>query len=93
MEQYLLHDAPNYGDGDATCILDMLYNHYREFNQFESAASKDHFDALYCQLERLPLKELDVIIDIVCGLCVETERAAFTEGIKVGVRMGLELIT
>lgn len=41
----------------------------------------------------LPLKELDKVIYVVCDLCIAHERAAFVEGTKVGVHLGMELVS
>lgn len=81
----------NYGDGNAHSILDMLYNHYREFNQFENGIIKECFDNLYSELNHLTLIDTDKVTDIVCSLCGEHERLAFSEGTKVGVHLGMEL--
>jgi hypothetical protein len=39
----------------------------------------------------MPLRELDRIIDTVCTLCGDHEKAGFVEGIKVGIQMAMEL--
>lgn len=36
----------------------------------------------------MPLREIDRIVDVVCTLFREHERAGFTEGVKVGIRLG-----
>lgn len=91
IKEYLQTNPPNFGNGNAQSILDMLYVHYMTFNNFESIAAKASFDMLYNQLNQLSLKEMDAIIDTVCELCTEYQHDAFLEGIKVGVRLGTEL--
>ena len=39
----------------------------------------------------MPLREIDRIVDVVCTLFREYERAGFTEGVKVGIRLEQEL--
>ena len=69
----------------------MLYNHYREFNQLENGIIKVYFDNPYLELNHLTMIDTDKVIDIVCSLCGEHERLAFSEGTKVGILSGTEL--
>ena len=39
----------------------------------------------------MPLREMDKIIDAVCALCCNHEKAGFVEGIKLGIRLQSEL--
>jgi hypothetical protein len=39
----------------------------------------------------MPLREMDRIVDAVCTLCREHEKAGFLEGVKVGIHMEQEL--
>ena len=40
----------------------------------------------------MSLREMDKVVDAVCSLCREHERAGFKDGIKVGIRLDQELI-
>ena len=91
LKTYLKDNPPNYGDCDACSILEMLYCHYNEFNPIETTEIKKKFEELYCHLSGMPLRELDRIIDTVCTLCGDHEKAGFVEGIKVGIQMAMEL--
>ena len=42
-------------------------------------------------LEDLSLREQDPVIYAVCDLCHAHQRTGFTEGIKLGIRLGEEL--
>ena len=84
-------NAPNFGDGDAKSLLEMLYVAYGEYNRFETDEVKRGFESLYDLLKGLPLKSIDQVIYTVCGLCRDHEQSGFTEGVKVGVRLGDEL--
>lgn len=39
----------------------------------------------------MPLREMDKIIDAVCALCCNHEKAGFVEGIKIGIHLQSEL--
>lgn len=91
LQRYLADNPPNYGDWNAQSVLEMLYVAYGEYNRFESEESKNGFDDLYAFLRELPLKNVDCVIDKVCDIAHYHERDGFTEGVKLGVRLGNEL--
>lgn len=88
---HIMEHSPNFGDCDAQGILDMLYEIYCEYNYFEDASTKMGFEELYRLLEDLPVGEIDPLIYVVCDLCRNHQRTGFTEGIRVGIRLGEEL--
>ncbi len=49
------------------------------------------FEDLYQRMHGMPLREMDRIVDAVCTLCREHEKAGFVEGVKVGFRLKHEL--
>ena len=51
---------------------------------------KAAFEDLYQQMHGMSLREMDRIIDVVCTLCREYEKAGFTEGIKVGFAISIQ---
>ena len=91
LRQYVADHPPNYGDGDCHSILDMLYYRYSECNRLDNAEIKEAFADLYQQMHGMSLREMDRIIDVVCTLCREHEKAGFTEGVKVGIQLDNEL--
>lgn len=91
LRQLMEENPPNYGDGDAHSILDMLFTYYHECNNTDTCAVKTAFEALYQQMHGMPLREMDRIVDTVCTLCREHEKAGFTEGVKVGIRLIQEI--
>ena len=91
LRRYVAENPPNYGDGDAHSILDMLYCYYHECNCTDNDAIKAAFEDLYRRMYGMPLREMDKIIDAVCTLCREHERAGFTEGVKVGISLEQEI--
>ena len=84
LKKYVAENPPNYGS-DANSILEMLYSYYHECNNTDTDAVKVAFDDLYLRLHGMPLREMDRIIDAVCTLCREHEKAGFVEGVKAGV--------
>ena len=91
LRNHIAANPPDFGDGDARSILEMLFCHYSEFNRFDTEAIKEGFDELYSRMDALHLRDIDQIIDIVCSLCSEHEKAGFAEGVKVGMRLEQEL--
>lgn len=91
LRQYAENNLPNYGDGGAHSILEMLFCHYEEYNRFETEAITEGFHKLYDQMEGKKLDEIDPVIYTTSILCREHEKAGFVEGVKVGVLMGVEL--
>ena len=81
---------PNYSD-NAENILEVLFDAYNESSGFDNAAIKADFDELYRLMNGKSLKEIDEIIYVVCTLCRDHENAGFIEGIKVGMRLAMEL--
>ena len=93
LKQYVADNPPNYGDGDARSILDMLFTYYQQCNNTDTDAVKAAFEDLYQRMHGMPLREMDRIIDVVCTLCREHARAGFTDGIKLGMLLEKEMNT
>jgi len=92
LRHHVAANPPNYGDGDAHSILEMLFTYYHECNNTDTDAVKAAFEDLYQRMHGMPLREMDRIVDVVCTLCREHERTGFTEGVKVGISMGQEIL-
>lgn len=90
LRKYVVDNPPNYGDGDAHSILDMLFLRYEESNRFDTEEIRNGFHELYQKLDEMSLQQLDQVIYTTCGLCRSHEMAGFVEGVKVGVRMSIE---
>ena len=84
-------ESPDFGDEDASTVLELLYSAFAELNNFDSQEAKELFHNIYEQLNHKPLREIDEIMDPVCTLCREYEKAGFTEGVKIGIRLRDEL--
>ena len=90
LKQYVADHPPNYGDGDANSILEMLFTYYQQCNNTDTDAVRAAFEDLYQRMHGMPLREMDWIVDTVCTLCREHERAGFTEGVRVGIKFAEE---
>lgn len=73
-------------------VLGLLYECYNENHPYDNEEIKADFNELYRLMNGMPLREVDKIIYPVCKLCRDHEKAGFTEGIKIGIRLANELI-
>lgn len=88
---YVKDHPPDYGDGGAQSILEMLYDYYNQCNRMDTAAIKDGFEKLYAEMTGMPLRDMDDIIYTTCTLCREHEKSGFVAGVKVGLRLAEEM--
>lgn len=63
----------------------------REAYAPESVHTEENYDALYAQLEGMPLKKVDTIQDIVTLLCREQEQEGFVRGFLLGMKLSAEI--
>ena len=90
LKKSALSDGLNLGDADT--VLEMIYGCYNENHPYDNEEIKVDFNELYRQMNGMALREMDNIIYPVCKLCRDHEKAGFTEGIKIGIRLANELI-
>lgn len=79
--------------GDADSVLALLYEAYNAINAMDDERIKADFNALYQAMNGMELKEMDQIIDPVCTLCRDHEKVGFIDGIQIGIRLGMEILT
>jgi hypothetical protein len=89
LKSHIEQHPPNFGDGES--VLTMLYECHNENTPYDNEQIKEDFNELYRRMNGMPLQEVDRIIYPVCTLCRDHERAGFVEGVKVGVRLRVEL--
>ena len=82
---------PNYGDYDATTLVEMLYHTYTENNPLNNQAIKDGFRSMNDLLEGLSVEENNQVFHVVCDLCLEHAWLGFEAGLKVGLILMKEL--
>ena len=90
LKRHVAENQPNYGS-DAHSILEMLFPFYRKCNNTGTDAVKAAFEDLYQRMHGMPLREMDRIVDDICTLCREYEKAGFVEGMKVGIQLRVEV--
>lgn len=91
LKNHIEAHPPNYGDSDIQSILEMLWNTYCQHNQMDSEQIKNGFAELYRHMKAVPIPDMDDVIDTVCSLCWEHEKAGFVEGVKVGIQLHEEI--
>ena len=75
----------------AESLLDFIYQCYSEIHSMDNEQIRACFADLEHFHETMSLDESDRLFSLVARLCTEYERAAFTEGIHVGVQLMEEL--
>ena len=89
LQDYCKKNPPN--TGNAKSILELLYWHYAEYNPVDNKEIRDGFARIRQRYSHLSLEEFDPIFTTVSDLCVEHERRAFLEGLRLGVTLMTEL--
>ena len=94
---YLAEHPVDY-HGDVDSLLELLYHFFTEYEPVENEELRRQFAELEHQLMsslaetgNFCRETVESLITIVSSVCAECERAAFMEGVKVGVRLILEL--
>ena len=89
LKQQIEEHPPDFGDGNS--ILTLLYEAYNQVNNLDDEQIRADFDTLYQAMNGMTLQEMDTILDPVCTLCRDHERAGFVAGVKVGALLQSEL--
>ncbi len=76
---------------DRETILESLYWLYTESAPTDSAKLRDGYARLRKQLHFLKPKQYDAVFDTVTELCTESEQLTFYAGVRLGVRLIMEL--
>ena len=75
----------------AESLLEFIYQCYSEFHSLDNEQIRACFADLEHFHDAMPIEESDRLFSLVADLCAAYERAAFTEGIHVGVQLMEEL--
>ena len=89
LRKHLAENPPNL-DGSES-VLAFLYETYSQINRMDDALIKADFSELYQAMNGMTLREMDQILDPVCTLCRDHERAGFIHGVQIGVSLLSEL--
>lgn len=92
IRNYLTGYAPNYGDPDIHSLLEHLWRSYTDYDPINNEKIKNFFLSLEPIFEVLPPNDSDRLCDTVVSLCLEHERLAFLEGLRVGSQLMLESV-
>lgn len=77
--------------GDADSVMELLYWFYTENNPVDNQKIRDGFAKLRSQFPCISLQEFDPVYMTVSDLCMEHERLAFYEGLRLGTAIMMEL--
>lgn len=77
--------------GGADSVMELLYWQYAESNPIDNGKIRNGFAKLREQFPHLSLQEFDPVFTTVSELCVEHERIAFLEGLRLGMTLMIEL--
>ena len=89
LRKQITDNPPGFGDADS--VLSLLYEAYSEVNRMDDDRIKADFNALYQAMNGMDLREMDQILDPVCTLCRDHERAGFMAGVRIGIILTGEL--
>ena len=89
LETYVASRKLNLGDGES--VLSLLYEAYGDINPMYDDQIKADFAELYQELNEMPLREMDWIINPVCALCRDHERNGFLHGVQLGAQLVQEI--
>lgn len=89
LEDYSEQHPLNHGDAES--VMEVLYWYYTETNPIDNQKIRDGFAKLRASFPQLSLQDFDPIFLTVSDLCMEHERLAFYEGLRLGVTLMTEL--
>ena len=81
----------DFSNAGAESLLEFIYQCYSEIHSLDNKQIRACFADLEHFHEAVSLEESDRLFSIVARLCIEYERAAFMDGIHVGVQLMEEL--
>lgn len=91
LNQELADYASRYGVHRAESILDLLWYCYSAANPIDDGKIQAAEKALAPVFQELSFEASDALFDLVFELCTAYQRAAFLEGIQIGVQIATEL--
>jgi len=89
LQEYCKQNPPSHGD--AQSVMNLLYWTYTQYNPADEQKLRDGFAKLRSQFPHLSLQDFDPVFNTVCDLCIDHERLAFYEGLRLGVTLMQEL--
>ena len=72
-------------------IIGLLFKEYEELHLPEDATIKAAYNELDKAMDGMTLEQKDSILYPVSALCTNHERIAFCDGVRIGLRLALDL--
>ena len=72
-------------------IIGLLFKEYEELHLPEDATIKAAYNELDKAIDGMTLEQKDSILYPVCILCTKHEQIAFCDGVRIGLRLTLDL--
>ena len=89
LQEHCKQNPPNHGDYRS--VMNLLYWTYAHYNPVDEQKLRDGFAKLRSQFPHHSLQDFDPVFNTVCDLCIDHERLAFYEGLRLGVTLMQEL--
>ena len=89
LREHILEKHPDVNDAES--VLEMIYKCYAQLNRMDNETIRKDFDELYQAMYGHSLREIDKVINTVCLLCRDHEKAGFVNGVRIGIRLEDEL--
>lgn len=87
LNQYITDNPLIFSDQDIGDILDFLWWTYTEEHPVDNDNIREQFSRLREVWDSLSDEAVDKLFAVTCTLCLEYERLAFREGMKVGMHL------
>ncbi|MBR6766410.1 MAG: hypothetical protein IKM02_00500 [Clostridia bacterium] len=91
LNQQLEHYHAICGQEEPYSITELLWRDYSETNPVDDGRIRECENAILPVFESLSVDASDSLSDLISNLCTAYQRAAFLEGIRVGVSLMTEL--
>lgn len=91
LEKYCKENSIHFDHPCFETLLELLWYFHTQYYPIDNEVINAHFAALDPILKSLSRKRQRKLINSVIKLCTEHQRTAFSEGIRVGVQLLLEV--
>ena len=79
LREQILEKHPDVNDAES--VLEMIYECYAQLNRMDNETIRKDVDELYQAMHGHSLREIDKVINTVCLLCRDHEKAGFVNGV------------
>ena len=91
LQAYIAANPPKYQFCNGESVLELLYCAYMETNPTQNQRILSGVNVLHRYTNDLTPKEKEIVFDTIYDLCGEYEHRAFSEGVRAGVTLMMEL--